>query len=51
VDPRAGLGDVKKIPDSIQGFELQSLGHPALSTSLYRLRYPGSVNVKAYDTY
>jgi hypothetical protein len=38
VDPRAGLDDVEKIL-TLPGLELQSLGRPARSQSLYRLRY------------
>jgi hypothetical protein len=38
VDRRAGLDDVKKIKFlTLQGLELQHLGHPARSQSLYRL--------------
>jgi hypothetical protein len=41
VDPRAGLDDVEKRKFLIlQGLELRPLGRPALSQSLYRLRYP-----------
>jgi hypothetical protein len=39
VSPRAGLDDVKK------RLELQALGRPARSQSLYRLRYSGSCEV------
>jgi hypothetical protein len=41
VDPRAGLDDTKKrkfLPPP--GLELRSLGRPARSQLLYRLRYP-----------
>jgi hypothetical protein len=41
VDPRAGLDDVEKrkfLPPP--GLELQPLGRPTRSQSLYRLRYP-----------
>jgi hypothetical protein len=41
VDPRAGLDDVEKFL-TIPGLELWTLGRPARSQSLYRLRYPGS---------
>jgi hypothetical protein len=43
VGPRSGLEDVEKrkiLP--LPGLELCSLGRPARSQSLYRLRYPGS---------
>jgi hypothetical protein len=44
VDPRAGLDDMKSkkflTPPRL---ELQLLGRPASSQSLYLLRYPGSV--------
>jgi hypothetical protein len=43
VGPRAGLEDVEKrkfLPPP--GLELRSLGRPARSESLYRLRYPDS---------
>jgi hypothetical protein len=43
VDPTAGLDDVEKRKFStISGLELQLLGRPARSQSLYRLHYPGS---------
>jgi hypothetical protein len=43
VDPRAGLDDVTKRKSLTQpGLEFRSLGLPAHSNSLYRLRYPGS---------
>jgi hypothetical protein len=43
VGPRADLDDVEKIKFLIlPGQELQPLGRPAPSQSLYRLRYPGS---------
>jgi hypothetical protein len=32
----------KRIFLTLPGLELRSLGHPARSHSLYRLRYPGS---------
>jgi hypothetical protein len=42
--PRAGLKDVENLTFlTIQGLELQSLGRPARSESLYRLRYRGSL--------
>jgi hypothetical protein len=47
VNPRAGLDDVEKRKFfALQGFELQTLGHPARSQSLYRLRYLGSSDRK-----
>jgi hypothetical protein len=45
VGPRTGRDDVertKKLP--IPGLELQPLGLPARSQSLYRLSYPGSLD-------
>jgi hypothetical protein len=43
VDARAGLDDVEKRKLlTLPGLELRSLGRPARSQSLYRLRYPGS---------
>jgi hypothetical protein len=43
VGPRTGLDDVdRRKPLSLPGLELQPLGRPARSQSLYRLRYPGS---------
>jgi hypothetical protein len=46
VDPRGGLDDVeKRIFLTLQGLELQPLGRPARSQSLYWLRYPGSRQV------
>jgi hypothetical protein len=43
VNPRAGLDDVDKRKFlTIPGLELLSLGRPARSQSLYRLRYPSS---------
>jgi hypothetical protein len=43
IDPRAGLDDVEKRKFlTLPGLELQPLGRPARSLSLYRLRYPGS---------
>jgi hypothetical protein len=45
VDPRASLDDVKNRKFlTLPGLELQPLGRPARSQSLYRLRYPGSYN-------
>jgi hypothetical protein len=42
VSPRAGLGDVEKRKFlTLPGLELQLLGRPARSQSLYRLSYPG----------
>jgi hypothetical protein len=44
VDPRAGMDDVEKRKFlTLLGLELQPLGRPARSQSLYRLRYPGSL--------
>jgi hypothetical protein len=41
---RAGLDDMmKKTFLTLTGLELQPLGRPARSQSLYRLRYPGSL--------
>jgi hypothetical protein len=46
VDPRAGLDDVKKRNFLTPlGLELRSLGCPARSQSLYRLRYPRSLDI------
>jgi hypothetical protein len=43
LDRRLGLDDVeKRIFLTLSALELGSLGPPALSQSLYRLRYPGS---------
>jgi hypothetical protein len=40
--PRTGLDDVEKRKFlTLPGLELRSLGLPARSQSLYRLRYPG----------
>jgi hypothetical protein len=39
VGPRVGLDDMKKIFDPTET-ELRTLGRPARSQSLYRLRYP-----------
>jgi hypothetical protein len=44
MDTRAGLDDVEKRKLlALQGLELRSLGRPARSKSLYRLRYLGSL--------
>jgi hypothetical protein len=44
VGPRANLDDVEKRKFLIlPGLELRTLGRPARSQSLYRLRYPGSL--------
>jgi hypothetical protein len=46
VDSKAGLEDVEKRKFlTLPGLELQTLGHPARSQSLYRLSYPGSLPV------
>jgi hypothetical protein len=52
VDPRAGLDDVEKIKFlTLPGLELRPLDRPARSQSLYRLRYPGSLeNMKCSQT-
>jgi hypothetical protein len=43
VDARAGLDDVEmKKFLTLSGLELRTLGRPARSQSLYRLRYPSS---------
>jgi hypothetical protein len=50
VDPRAGLDDVKKKKFlTLRELELQSLGRPARSQSLYRLCYPGSYKLPGSD--
>jgi hypothetical protein len=42
VDPRAGLDNVKKKEFlTLPGLELRTIGRPARSKSLYRLRYSG----------
>jgi hypothetical protein len=44
LNPRTGLDVVEKRKLLIlPGFELQPIGRPAGSQSLYRLRYPGAV--------
>jgi hypothetical protein len=49
VDPRAGMGNVEKRKFlTLPGLQLRSLGRPARSQSLYRLRYPGSLRI--YNT-
>jgi hypothetical protein len=46
VGPKAGVDDVEKRKFlTLQGLELRPLGRPARSQSLYRLRYPGSLNL------
>jgi hypothetical protein len=46
VDPRVGLDDMEKRQFlTLPRLEPRSLGRPARSQSLYRLRYPGSKNV------
>jgi hypothetical protein len=48
MDLRAGLDEVEKRKFlTLPGLELRSLGRPARSLSLYRLRYPGS-GIKEY---
>jgi hypothetical protein len=43
VGPKAGMGEAdKRHLLNLPGFELRTLGRPAHSHSLYRLRYPGS---------
>jgi hypothetical protein len=43
MDPRDGLNNLeKRIFLTLLGLELQPLGHPARSQSLYRLRYLSS---------
>jgi hypothetical protein len=50
VGPRAGLADVEKRKFlTLPGLELWSLGRPARSQLLYRLRYPGSQNCVLYS--
>jgi hypothetical protein len=47
VGPKAGLEDMEKwkfLPQP--GLELQPLGYPARSQSLYRLRYPGPATMR-----
>jgi hypothetical protein len=47
VDPRAGLDDTEKWKFlTPPGLELRPLSRPARSQSLYRLRYPASIEVK-----
>jgi hypothetical protein len=44
VGPRADLDDVEKRKFlTLPGLELQPLGHPSRSQSLYRQRYPGCI--------
>jgi hypothetical protein len=44
VDPRTRLDDLEERKFlTLPGLELQPLGHPARSQSLYRLPYPGFV--------
>jgi hypothetical protein len=46
VSPRAGLDNVEKRKFlTLPVLELQPLGRPACSQSLYRLRYPGALFV------
>jgi hypothetical protein len=47
VGSRGGLDDVEKRKFlNLPRLELRSLGHPARSQSLYRLRYPGLLGTK-----
>jgi hypothetical protein len=47
--PRASVDDVEKEKIlTLPGLELQPLGHPARSQSLYRQGSPGSYNVNNY---
>jgi hypothetical protein len=49
VDPRADLDDMERRKLlTLPGLELQPLGLPARSYSLYRLRYPGSVSLSRF---
>jgi hypothetical protein len=49
VDTRAGLEGVEKRTFlTLPGLELRSLGRPARSQSLYRLRHPGSLHKYIY---
>jgi hypothetical protein len=49
VDPRAGLDDVEKRKFlTLPGLELRPLCRPAHCQSLYRLRYPGTMNQSVY---
>jgi hypothetical protein len=44
VDPRAGMDDLEKWKFfTLPGLKLRTLGRPARSQSLYRLRYPSSL--------
>jgi hypothetical protein len=46
VDPFAGLDDVEKKKFlTLPGLEIRPFSRPARSQSLYRLRYPGSLNI------
>jgi hypothetical protein len=52
VNPIAGLDDLEKRKLlTLPGLELQPLSRPALSQSLYRLRYPGSYNLIECNVY
>jgi hypothetical protein len=47
VDPRSGLDDLDKRKFlTVPGLEINPLGRPARSQSLYELRYPGSQKEK-----
>jgi hypothetical protein len=52
MDTRAGLDDMEKgkfLPSP--GLELRPLGRPARSQSLYRLRYPGTLDTFVYPEF
>jgi hypothetical protein len=50
VPPITSLNDVEKRKFSaLPGFELRSLGRPAHSLLLYRLRYPSSKSITVID--
>jgi hypothetical protein len=51
VNPRTGLDDVEKRKFlTLSGLELRTLGLPARSQSLYRLRYPGCTYIQVCTT-
>jgi hypothetical protein len=46
VDPKPGMDDMEKRKFlTLSGLELRPLGRPARSQSLYRLSYPGILNI------